>query len=304
MRPMLAEHLDGGEQRRKEIRDALADEFQLSPEEREELLPSGTQPRFQNRVNWTAVHLIRAGALRSAGRGLTELTDRGRELLEANPERVDIGVLDQFPEYREFRSGSSAGREIPPTSLEEAPGQEDTPAERLEAAHDELNAALAEEILDRLIENDDVFFEKTVLDLLVALGYGGSRREAAERVGRSGDGGIDGVIREDRLGLDVIFVQAKKWSPDRHVGPREIREFLGAIQDAGATRGVFITTSRFSIEAAALAERRRIVLIGGRRMAELMIEAGVGVSRGRTFVLSAIDEDYFAEGDGSGSGGI
>jgi restriction system protein len=249
------------------------------------------------------VHLIRAGALQSAGRGLTELTDRGRQLLEENPERVDMGVLEQFPEYREFRRGSPAVGE-PSTSRSAAPSSEDTPAERLEAAHYELNLALAEEILDRLLANDDVFFEKSVLDLLVALGYGGSRREAAERVGRSGDGGIDGVIREDRLGLDVIFVQAKKWKADRHVGPREIREFLGALQDAGATRGVFITTSRFSDEARAVAERRRIVLIDGRRMAELMIEGGVGVSRSRSFVLSGIDEDYFAGDDGSGSAGL
>jgi restriction system protein len=300
---MLAQHLDGGEMRRKQIREALAREFRLSSEEQEELLPSGTQPRFQNRVNWTAVHLIRAGALQSAGRGLTELTDRGRQLLEEYPERVDMGVLEQFPEYREFRRGSPVVGE-PTTSRSAAPSSEDTPAERLEAAHDELNLALAEEILDRLLANDDVFFEKSVLDLLVALGYGGSRREAAERVGRSGDGGIDGVIREDRLGLDVIFVQAKKWKADRHVGPREIREFLGALQDAGATRGVFITTSRFSDEARAVAERRRIVLIDGRRMAELMIEGGVGVSRSRSFVLSGIDEDYFAGDDGSGSAGL
>jgi len=142
-----------------------------------------------------------------------------------------------------------------------------------------------------------VFFEHAVLDVLVGMGYGGSKREAAERVGRSGDGGIDGVIREDRLGRDAIYVQAKKWSTDRHVGPREVREFVGALQDAGANKGVFITTSRFSEDALALAERRRIVLIAGRRLAELMIEAEVGVDRVRSYELSRIDEEYFSNGD-------
>jgi restriction system protein len=218
-------------------------------------------------------------------------------MLRAHPDRIDNLILDQFPEFREFRLG---GKSLSATADDAASGgEEGTPEERLETAHEELNSALAEELLARLLGQDDVFFEHAVLDVLVGMGYGGSKREAAERVGRSGDGGIDGVIREDRLGLDAIYVQAKKWSPDRHVGPREVREFVGALQDAAASKGVFITTSRFSEDAPALAERRRIVLIAGRRLAELMIEAEVGVDRVRSYELSRIDEEYFSIDDGA-----
>jgi restriction system protein len=297
MRPLLALHAGGGQHRRPEIRELLAQEFKMTQEERDEILPSGRQPRFNNRVNWATVYLVRAGLLASPSRGVTEITPRGEELLTTQAERIDLSVLDQFPEFREFRQRKpevSQGASGPPSQMA---SDDETAEERLEAAHEELEAALAEELLARLLARDDVFFENVVLDVLVGMGYGGSKREAAERVGRSGDGGIDGVIREDRLGLDAIYVQAKKWNPDRHVGPREVREFIGALQDAEAIKGVLMTTSRFSPEASALAERRRIVLIDGRRLAKLMIDVQVGVSRLRSLELSRIDEDYFS-GDG------
>lgn len=298
MRPVLAQHTGGGVRSRRAVRDGVAAEFELGDEELEELLPSGRQSRFHNRVNWAVVYLVRAGLLRSPRRGSTEITSRGEEMLQAHPDRIDNLILDQFPEFREFRLG---GKPRGATSDDVVPGSEEgTPEERLETAHEELNSALAEELLARLLGQDDVFFEHVVLDVLVGMGYGGSKREAAERVGRSGDGGIDGVIREDRLGLDAIYMQAKKWSSDRHVGPREVREFVGALQDAGASKGVFITTSRFSEDALALAERRRIVLIAGRRLAELMIEVEVGVDRVRSYELSRIDEEYFSNDDGAG----
>lgn len=296
MRPLLAKHVGGGERSRRSIREAVATDFELTPEELEELLPSGGNSRFQNRVNWAVVYLVRAGLLDSPRRGVTEITARGEEMLETHSERIDNLMLDRFAEFREFRQGgnSSGGA----TELTQLANEGETPEERLEGAHEELNSALAEELLARLLARDDVFFEHAVLDVLVGMGYGGSKREAAERVGRSGDGGIDGVIREDRLGLDAIYVQAKKWNPDRHVGPRDIREFVGALQDAGADKGVFITTSRFSKEALALAERRRIVLISGRQLADLMIEAEVGVDRVRSYRLSRVDEEYFSSDDG------
>jgi restriction system protein len=300
MRPLLAQHQGRGELRRPELREALATELGLTPEDREERLPSGTQATFDNRVNWAVVYLQRAGLLSKPGRGRSEITQRGREALAENPARIDVAYLDRFPEFREFRDLEGTrprASEEPGSAGASTPASEQTAAEQLEAAHEELTAALAEELLARLIDGDDRFFENVVLDVLVGMGYGGSKREAAQRVGRSGDGGIDGVIREDRLGLDAIYVQAKKWSPDRHVGPREIREFLGALQDAEALKGVFLTTSRFSSEAVALAERRRIVLLDGRSLAKLMIEVGVGVSRVRSLTLSRIDEDYFAEDD-------
>lgn len=299
MCPLLAQHQGRGELSRPELRDALATELGLTPEDRAERLPSGTEATFNNRVNWAVIYLQRAGLLSKPGRGRSEITPRGEEALAENPTRINVAYLEQFPEFQEFRSNVREVRphvyRRPKPGTVSTPASEQTAEEQLEAAHEELTAALAEEILARLIAGDDRFFENVVLDVLLGMGYGGSKKEAAQRVGRSGDGGIDGVIREDRLGLDAIYVQAKKWRPDRHVGPREIREFIGALQDAEALKGVFITTSRFSPEAIALAERRRVVLINGRTLAELMIETGVAVSRVRSLTLSRIDEDYFAE---------
>ena len=248
----------GGERSRRSVREGLAEEFHLTQEELDELLPSGTQAKFQNRVNWSTVYLVRAGALRSVRRGVTEITPRGMELLDSHSDRIDNLTLDQFPEFREFRLGGASDSEAPAPASDLPSADAATPEERLEASHAELRSALAEELLARLLSRGDAFLEHAVLDVLVGMGYGGSKREAAERVGRTGDGGIDGVIPEDKLGLDAIYVQAKKWNSERHVGPREIREFVGALQDAGATKGVFITTSRFSREAFALAERRSV----------------------------------------------
>lgn len=249
MRPVLAIHEDGADHPRGDVRARLIDEFQLSDDDLQELLPSGTQRAFHNRVNWSTFYLVKAGLLTRPRRGSTVITERGREALQANTDRIDNHVLDQYPEFLRFRLGGrppETGAEGPPTAEEDA-----TPVERIEAAHDELNAALAEELLERVRAQDDVFVEYTVLDVLVRMGYGGSRREAAQRVGRSGDGGVDGLIREDRLGLDVIYVQAKKWAEDHQVGPRQIREFMGALQDAGATKGVFATESPVVVAAEA-----------------------------------------------------
>lgn len=298
MRPLLAQHQGRGELRRPELRDALAAGLGLTREDREVRLPSGTQATFDNRVNWAVVYLQRAGLLSKPGRGRTEITPRGEEALAENPTSIDIAYLQRFPEFLEFQSLKGTQPRISEkreSAEASTPSNDQTAQERLESAHEELTAALAEDLLDRLVAGDDQFFEKVVLDVLIEMGYGGSRREAAERVGRSGDGGIDGMIREDRLGLDAIYVQAKKWDPGRPIGPKDIREFMGALQDAEALKGIFLTTSRFSAEASALAERRRIVLIDGRRLAELMIEVGVGVSRLHKIELSRIDEDYFAE---------
>jgi restriction system protein len=214
------------------------------------------------------------------------------------PERVDMSVLEQFPEYVEFRTRSSGRRRVTqPVTADQLPVSTSTPEETIDTAYRQVRTALAEELLSRLVERDDRFFEDVVLDVLIALGYGGSKPDAAERVGRSGDGGIDGVIREDTLGLDAIYVQAKKWAPERGIGPREIREFLGALQDVEATKGIFITTSSFSSEARELANRRRIVLIDGLELATRMVDAGVGVTTLEAYELKRIDEDYFAEAE-------
>jgi restriction system protein len=213
-------------------------------------------------------------------------------VLRDYPERVDISVLKHFPEYVGFRARASRRRPaLPETGPTATP---DTPEETIDAAFRQARAALAEELLVRLIERDERFFEDVVLDVLVGLGYGGSRSDAAERVGGRGDGGIDGVIRQDTLGLDAIYVQAKKWARERTVGPREIREFVGALQDVEATKGIFITTSSFSPEAQELARRRRIVLMDGLELAARMIDAGVGVTTIQAYELKRIDEDYFS----------
>ena len=218
------------------------------------------------------------------------ITDRGRSALEQHRDRIDMLVLEQFPEYMDFRTRSRT-RPRPQTAERT---ESETPEETLDSAYNELREALIEDLRVRLVGADDGFFEDVVLDVLVALGYGGSKRDAAERVGRSGDGGVDGVIREDALGLDAIYVQAKKWARDRTIGPREIREFIGALQDAEAAKGVFITTSSFSSEARDLARRRRIALIDGAELAGLMVDAEVGATVVRRFDIKRVDEDYFA----------
>jgi restriction system protein len=231
-------------------------------------------------------------------RGISVITDRGREALANYEDRIDTKALEQFPEYLDFRARSSSRRT---PRLQELPGttalEQATPEEVIADAYEEARSAIAEELLTLLIARGDAFFEDAVLDILVGLGYGGSKPEAAERVGGSGDGGIDGVIREDRLGLDAIYIQAKKWARQRTVGSREIREFLGALQDVEAAKGVFITTSSFSSGAKGLAHRRRVVLIDGHELADLMIDANVGVTTVKTYELKRIDEDYFPNDD-------
>ncbi len=228
-------------------------------------------------------------------RGSSKITERGLVVLADYPDRIDMSVLERFPEYVEFRTRSSGRRRASPSQArEQVAVPADTPEETIDAAYRQIRTALAEELLARLVERDDRFFEDVVLDVLVGLGYGGTKLDTAERLGRSGDGGIDGVIREDTLGLDAIFIQTKKWARERTIGPREIREFVGALQDVEATKGIFITTSSFSPEARELARRRRIVLIGGLEFATRMMDAGVGVTTLQVYELKRIDEDYFA----------
>jgi restriction system protein len=291
MRPLLELHADGREWTQAELRAALAEQFQLTDDELDERLPSGTAKTFLNRVAWASTHLSQAGLIEKPRRGVSRITERGRAVLDANLDRIDLSILDQFSEYRDFRARSSQRRGEP--VADGATDDHGTAEEVIDGAYQEIRQLLADDLIRRLVQGSDRFFEEVVLDVLVASGYGGSRADAAQRVGRAGDGGIDGVIREDRLGLDAIYVQAKKWSLDRTVGPREIREFIGALQDAEASKGVFITTSTFSAEARELARRRRIVLIDGTELAELMIDSDVGVTPLRSYEVKRLDEDYF-----------
>jgi restriction system protein len=276
----------------REFMDSLAEQFQLTEADRAELLASGTQSRFENRVYWALVHLRRAGLIESTGRGLNRITERGHEVLRQSPPKIDLKLLSQFPEFRAFR-----GTKPTESSQQTLPAEIPTsPQERIETAFGELKATLIAELGSKLATVDPFRFERIVLDLLVAMGYGGSRDEAAAVTRKIGDEGIDGVINEDRLGLDVIYVQAKRWKSG--VGRPEIQNFVGALAGKKAGKGIFITTSHFHENAREYAAglHQKIILIDGRRLAELMIEHGIGVAEEHAYSVKKIDNDYFDEG--------
>ena len=302
MRPLLAVLADGQDKSVKTIRDTLAQQFGLTEEELEERLPSGRDRTYRNRVGWALTHLKGALVIESPRRGVYRITERGRRVLTETPEteRVDLRTLSAFEEYRRFRSQESSGDDG--ASAGTAGTTPDatsagTPTERIEAASRELRAALAVDVLDRVREQSPEFFEQVVLDVLQAMGYGGSRENSAERLGRSGDGGVDGVIREDKLGLDLIYVQAKRWT--NTVGRPDIQQFVGALNGQRAHKGVFIATSTFSREAIEYADavNPRVILVDGRQLAELMIDHDVGVSIETIYRIRRVDLDYFGVED-------
>lgn len=275
----------------------LADYFELTEEETEELIPSGRAKTFKNRVGWASTHLKKAGLLEAPRRGYLTITPRGSEVLEENPERVDMGLLNRYPEFVEFRSRTN-GAGNTNTSLKsnvESTSKEETPEEVMESAHRQIRDELAAELLQQIMSCSPAFFEKLVVDLLVSMGYGGTRSDAGKSIGRSGDEGIDGIINEDRLGLDIIYIQAKRWQAP--VSRPEIQKFVGALQGKRARRGVFITTSSYTegaIEYASNIENR-VILVGGRELSGLMLDHGVGVSTAATYNIHRIDSDYFDE---------
>jgi len=290
MLPLLRIAGDGKEHSLSDARGRLGAEFKLTQAEQEELLPSARQSRFGNRVAWAKAYLEMAGLLLSPQRGHFLITDRGREVLKAPPARIDIKFLGQYPEFIEFRRPKRKAQEPPPP-----PGPE-TPEEALEAAHARIEASLASEVLARVKAGTPAFFESLVVELLLKMGYGGSRTDAGQAIGKAGDEGIDGVISEDRLGLDFVYLQAKRW--EGSVGRPEIQKFVGALHGKRAKKGVFITTGSFSSDAAAYVESidPKVVLIDGHRLAELMIDFEVGVTTARTFHVKRVDSDYFEEG--------
>jgi restriction system protein len=293
--PLLRMAGDGKEHSLVEARAHLASDLNLTKNEQEELLPSGRQSRFANRVAWAKVYLGQAGLLVSPRRGYFLISDRGREAMRAPPARIDLKFLAQFPEFLDSRSRKSKDNESGPPAAPETPSGE-TPEEALEAAHDSITASLAVEVLDRVKAASPEFFERLVVELLLKMGYGGSRADAGQAVGKAGDEGIDGVISEDRLGLDIVYLQAKRW--EGSVGRPEIQKFVGALHGRRARKGVFITTGTFSSEAIAYVEHidPRVVLIDGRRLSELMIDFEVGVATARTYHVKRVDSDYFEEG--------
>lgn len=294
MLPVLRSLGDGQTVSAKQLRERVAAEVGLSAADRAETIPSGA-PVFDNRVHWAVTYMVQAGLLVRPKRGAVLLTDRGREVLGQKPERIDNGLLEGFEEFREFKSRS---RPAQPTRRagRPAPEADSPPRERLEQAVSEANAAVAEELLQRIRERDPSFLESLVLELLTAMGYGG-REGAAEHLGGASDEGLDGVIRQDALGLDRVYVQAKRYAADSPVSRPAIQGFAGALQGAQADRGIFITTSRFTTEAQRYADRvnARLVLIDGERLGNLMVAYNVGVQEDQSFVLKTIDEDYFED---------
>ena len=288
MLPLLQIAGDGKEHLLSEVVATLAEQMKISEEERDSLLPSG-QTRVYNRVAWSMTYLSKSLLIEKTGRGRFKIAPRGVDVLKKNPVRIDDSVLSQFPEYQEFKNKpSDPGLDPPPP-----PRDDDTPEERLVAAHQELRGALADDLLERVRGGSPKFFEHLVIRLLVAIGYGGGRMDRAEVTGKSGDDGIDGLIREDRLGLDMVYVQAKKW--DNPVGPGEIDRFIGSLTRKKATKGVFITCGTFTDGAPRAAKEAsvRVRLIDGDELASLMIDFNVGVAEAEKYIIKKVDADFF-----------
>jgi restriction system protein len=292
MLPLLLYAEDRQEHSFQEAIANLADLHSLTEDERRQPLPSGTQPLFHNRVGWARTHLKRAGLLEPTRRGFFVITDEGAAVLASNPSRIDVRFLKQFEKYVEFKS---VKRDEAVLEDENTDPPSQTPEEILQNAHKALTAELSEEILDLLMKCSPTFFERLVVEFLVAMGYGGSMKEAGQALGKSGDGGIDGIIKEDRLGLDIIYIQAKRW--EGVVGRPEIQKFAGALQGRRSRKGVFLTTSYYSKEAVEFATLidSKIILIDGERLAELMIEHNIGVTPIEKYEVKRVDSDYFAE---------
>jgi restriction system protein len=292
MLPLLRLAGDDAEHQVREAVDALAHGFKLSDTERTELLPSGTAPVFSSRVGWARTYLKQAGLLQTPKRGFLRITEAGKALLATKPQKVDNTLLNQYESFRAFKArGRENDGEAKAVSVELA--SEQTPEDAMAAAYERVRKNLEAELLEQIKSSSPAFFEQLVVDLLVSMGYGGSRQDAGRAIGRSGDGGIDGIIKEDRLGLDVIYLQAKRW--ENTVGRPEIQKFAGALQGQRTAKGVFITTSSYSREALDFANviATKMILIDGAQLANLMVDHNVGVTRTGLYELKRIDTDYF-----------
>lgn len=284
-----------GEMSVRSIADQLADEFALDPSEREAFLPSGRSRTFNSRVSWAGTYLVQAGLVERPRRGFLRLTSRGKRVLDEGAKDIDRNYLARFPEFVEFtkrsRQTSDGGDKDELVSTGDLDDQ--TPDERIENAFGEMTTALRQELLDRITSSDPAFFERLIIDLMLAMGYG--KAGGGQHLGRSNDGGIDGVISEDALGLDLVFLQAKRYQPGNVIGVERIQAFAGALVGQGATKGVFVTTSHYSSQAKEYAKRisQRLILIDGEELTALLVRYNVGVRVSRTIDLKRIDLDYF-----------
>jgi restriction system protein len=307
MAPVLRALQDGQPRPIKEIREVVAGEMGITDHDRSEVIKSGVSV-FDSRVGWAVTYMVQAGLVRRPSRAINQITERGQAVLRDHPERVDNHVLDQFEEFRDFRTRAKVTPErqdstqapkpqlVPSAAASTPTAPQGAPRETITAAVEENNAAVAADLLTRVREQDPAFLENLVLKVLTAMGYGGAAG-SAERLGRSGDEGLDGVIKQDPLGLDRIYVQAKRYAADRTVGRPDIQGFVGALHGAQADRGVFITTSRFSPDAYSYAEKvaARVILIDGADLAALLVKHNIGAQESETFVLKRVDEDFFEE---------
>lgn len=294
MLPLLRSVEDKREHLFRDIVEVLAKQYGLTDEERKQLLPSGRYPTFDNRVGWAKTYLKKAGLVEQPKRSYLKITERGVEVLKKRPPSINMKFLEQFPEYIAFRDNQEQEEPVQ-QAVAALLAQNETPEELIESGARTIRKELAGEILQRIKNCSPIFFERLVVELLVKMGYGGSRQDAGRAIGRSGDEGIDGVIHEDRLGLDVIYLQAKRW--EAVVGRPEIQKFVGALQGQRAKKGVFITTSDFTKEAVEYVRNidNKVVLINGALLANLMIDHNVGVSLAATYEIKKIDSDYFLE---------
>ena len=298
MLPLLAIAAEG-ETRVPVAAQIVADRLGLSLDERDEMLPSGKQRLLNNRVHWAKFYMSKAGLIDSPKRGVFTASTAGKKLLATNPARIDVETLKRFPAFTKFYNQTddyaTAHDQVHVAIL--AVASEITPEEQIDAAYAVLAKALKADLLLRVLEQSPSFFEQLIVELLVAMGYGGSHEDAARQLGKSGDGGIDGVIDEDRLGLDRIYVQAKRYAPGSGIGRPEVQGFVGSLVGIGASKGVFVTTSAFSKQALDYAKslQQRVILIDGARLTELMVEFGVGVRVGRVIEVKRLDEDFFSD---------
>lgn len=295
MLPVLEFLSDGQEHRMKDVTEGVADKCGLTDDERQAMIPSGNARVIVNRVAWAKSHLKEAGLIDPVSRGVVRITDEGKKVLSENPDKIDMKYLQRFPSYLEFQErGKEHKKEAGATEVVSASTQ--TPEELIEESFDEVRAALVDELLQTVKDSSDAFFERLVVRLLVAMGYGGSIEDAGKAVGKSGDGGIDGRIKEDKLGLDEVVIQAKRWTSNP-VGRPDVQSFAGSMEGYRANKGVFITTSVFTPQAREFVQmiQRKIVLIDGPTLAGLMIDHNIGVTPYRTFTLKRLDSDFFEE---------
>jgi len=286
----------------REAVQKIADDLGLTPDERAQLIPSGQETLFSNRVHWAKTYMTKAGLLEPVRRGCFCITERGRQLLATSPQRIDNTLLSQFPEFQDFMSsrskdavGGDRGTEGNSGTRAAFAGSDKTPAEIIRAVQAQADAALADELIERILAMPPDFLERLVVNLVVAMGYGTTAGETSKAIGRSGDNGVDGVIHQDALGLDRVYIQAKRYAPTTLVGGPEIRNFYGSLAIHKATKGVFVTTSSFSQQAVANAASfpSRMVLIDGKRLAALMIRYNVGCRTEETALLRRVDEGFF-----------